>query len=316
MKLFSLILLCFGSSIHMEGQNLLPNHSFEDYTSCPSTLNQVDSVVSWYSLTQSPDYYNACSTIPQALVPNNLFGYQPAVSGTAYCGFWCYNPALNYREYIGSQLNTPLTIGTKYFVSFNINLAGALLDCVLGINKMGCKLSTVGFGYNNLVPNNNAQFYTDSIITDTLNWILIKGSFIADSSYQFIAFGNFFDDNHTDTAGLGLNTQNSYYFIDDVCLSSDSLSCIRTVSLEEISSSPLLNIFPNPFTAFFTISSKLKVREIKIFNDTGIEVYNSSSELLYQNNLMIKTQDWSNGIYLLQININGKIQTIKIIKEN
>ncbi|MEO5673182.1 MAG: hypothetical protein ABIQ74_00910 [Chitinophagales bacterium] len=126
MKILLLISFIF---FHMclQAQNLLPNASFEDHTSCPTMAGQVDSVTHWFQVTESPDYFNSCSPISSLSVPNNLFGYQLPVYGDAYCGMWCYNPSPNSREYIGTELDNPLVIGQQYFVSFNINLAGAPL---------------------------------------------------------------------------------------------------------------------------------------------------------------------------------------------
>jgi gliding motility-associated-like protein len=57
----------------------------------------------------------------------------------------------------------------------------------------------------------------------------VSGFFIADSAYQYIAIGNFFDDSNTDTSSVGSssNVQIGYYFIDDVWVSEvkDSTEC-------------------------------------------------------------------------------------------
>ncbi|MEP7170567.1 MAG: hypothetical protein ABI855_14450, partial [Bacteroidota bacterium] len=177
-KLFCLIVMFVACGV-CEGQNLVPNWSFENYTSCPTQLGQVDSVLDWFQVTQSPDYFNSCAVIGTS-VPNNGVGYQLPVSGNAYCGMICYYPN-SAREYIGTHLTSTLVVGQKYFVSFNLCLANNFY--LVGSNKFGCKFSKVPFIYNSVLPDNQASYYDDSIITDTLNWTFIKGSFIADSAY-------------------------------------------------------------------------------------------------------------------------------------
>ena len=67
-------------------------------------------------------------------------------------------------------------------------------------NKLGAKFSTVSYSYSNPIQINNfAHVYSDSVIKDTTSWTLIKGEFTADSAYQYISIGNFFDDINTDT---------------------------------------------------------------------------------------------------------------------
>jgi hypothetical protein len=64
------------------------------------------------------------------------------------------------------------------------------------------------------------QVYDTAIIKDTLNWVKIEGSFIANGSERFITIGNFFDGAHTDTLftlywGWGV-TYHGVYLFDDV----------------------------------------------------------------------------------------------------
>ena len=253
MKRILTLLTCLLLWSMIKGQNLVPNPSFEDYLHCPSTVGQVDSMINWYAVSQTPDYFNSCASSSTLVsVPYNFCGYQTAHYGGAYCGMFTYYPP-NYREYIGIQLSNTLLIGQNYFVSFYLSLSHYHH---MGTNKFGCKLSTVPFIYNNLVPNNNAVFYSDSIIRDTVNWVFIKGSFIADSTYNYIAFGNFFDDAHVDTlSGGGANSYHGYVLIDDVCLTTDSTLCIdNTVQISEIETDNELKAFPNPCHDIFTIS--------------------------------------------------------------
>ncbi len=204
-------------------QNLVPNPSFEDTVACPDWISQVERAAGWSQFRPTADYFNSCSnsvyTVPYSL------GYQCASTGNAYCGIWCYNSTLsNLREYIGRQLSTPLIIGQKYYITIRFNLSNGA-NCA--VNKQGVLFSTVEYNNSNWAPITNfAHIYSTTIISDTLNWTNISGSFIADSAYQYIIIGSFFDDNNVDT--FKINSSNnciSYYYIDDVCISADSLTC-------------------------------------------------------------------------------------------
>ena len=62
-------------------------------------------------------------------------------------------------------------------------------------NKFGILFSTVPYSKNNTPAINiTPQVISSQIITDTIDWINISGSFIADSTYNYIILGNFNDD--------------------------------------------------------------------------------------------------------------------------
>ena len=199
-KLCCVILLILNYR-NCDAQNLIPNPNFEDTIYCPTSANQVVALQHWLPLLESPDYFYrfGCGTLASTFsVPSNFCGYQNAFSGNGYVGMICYYASVSpeAREYIGTQLNSTLNIGQKYFISFNLSLSGGN-GFLTGTNKFGCKLSTIPFVIDGVTSNNQATFFTDSIITDTLNWVKIRGSFIADSAYDYIAFGNFFVDSLT-----------------------------------------------------------------------------------------------------------------------
>src|SRR5688500_10548560 len=93
------ILLLFTASMSAQGQNLVPNPSFEDTIACPDDFNQVTSACKdWRAYTfGSPDYYNKCGTWPMSL-PLSFSGFQQPVDGNAYIGFLTVSaPSFNWK---------------------------------------------------------------------------------------------------------------------------------------------------------------------------------------------------------------------------
>ncbi len=112
--------------------NLVPNPGFENYNTCPydSIPNLLNLTDYWLDFRESPNYFNSC--LPDSInglwdSPKNGWGYQLPQTGNGYAGLCTYgNPqaaADNFREWIGTELNSPLIIGTKYFISFYFVLA-------------------------------------------------------------------------------------------------------------------------------------------------------------------------------------------------
>jgi hypothetical protein len=297
-------------------QNLVPNPSFEGSFDCCATEN---STSSWTNYSESPDYFNSCniSWCPLFNSPSNSFGYQNPLTGNGYYGLITYLKGGNYREVIGTPLSTQLAIGTKYFVSMYASLAEDPNQIELigdASNKLGMLFSTTAYSSTSPTPINNfAHFYTDSIITDTANWTLISGSFIADSNYSYLAIGNFFDSTNTDTLNMNNTALGSYYYIDNICISTDSLTCNQPVGLNNADIKNLFfNSYPNPVSEKlnFVVDKKgfYKVFLIDVFGRIII-----SKELKFENDF-INVSQYPNGVYFIQLLDKNKIlKTNKLI---
>jgi len=293
-RLFFILLLlpffCFG-------QNLVNNPSFEDTVVCPTGVNEISNSDGWYSLIQSPDYYHTCAPWPVS-VPSNIAGQQNAATGNAYSGYWNYE-VFTGREMFGSKLPAALIIGQDYFVSFKVSLADNTTSVNCGTNKLGIIFSVDSVAYFNV---NFAHVYTDSIITDTENWTTVFGSFTADSAYKYMMIGNFFDNNNTDTVMISpFPLCRSYYYVDDICVSSDS-TCYVVTGIPGTIPKQAIRIFPNPTTGIFTVT-----------NSTGeIQVYDLFSRLLLRSNKeQIDMSNYPAGLYIWQVGT----QRGKLVKE-
>jgi len=291
--------------------NLVPNPSFEIYDTCPNTGGQLNYSVNWNIIYNSPDYYNSCAPVATASicsVPKNRFGYQIPDSGNAYAGVWSYATTIsNFREVLGAQLSSPLTIGQKYFIKFKLSLSLHYLSNS-GSNRTGLRFSNIQHSATNPPPINNvSHIYSNAIITDTLNWTTVFGSFIADSAYGFIEMGNFFDDANTNIQVMWPQGANeSYFFIDNVCVSSDSLFTLGWKT--EISDLDLL-LFPNPSTGKVHIQApNFEPEEIIVHNLYGIEI-----KTMKVNSITKDLEFEENGIYIVTLTNGRRKSTKKVI---
>ena len=225
------IILIATTHTKIYAQNLVPNPSFETYSTCPFDASQVPFATPWAnpSTLSSPDYMNACNSgncasVNQLDVPVNVFGTQTALTGNAYAGLVTYtDPAFllaNYREYIQVQLTSALIAGTTYNVQFYASCAEGPCDPTgLSSNKLGAYLSVTAPSSTNYLPlPYTPQVFSAGLINSTTTWTLISGTFVAAGGEQYITIGNFSND-ATTTVGNGPITAAkyaAYYFIDDV----------------------------------------------------------------------------------------------------
>ncbi|MBK9317610.1 MAG: T9SS type A sorting domain-containing protein [Bacteroidetes bacterium] len=293
--------------------NLVPNPGFENYVVCPVNLGETHKATGWSSYSTSPDFFHQCSTNPYLSPPYVQFGYQVPHNGIGYIGLATYhnNTSVitnNYREFCGAQLLSPLQIGTTYYLSF-YTVATEFGTGYL-TNNLGIRLFTNPYSIANPAPIDNfAHLKFDTIVTDSINWQRLSGSFIADSAYQYICLGNFYDSLHTDTVVFGFPNA-GYYFIDDICVTTDSLYNETWTGIQDNDIGEV-NIWPNPSQDFLNYKAHRKIEEIRIYDCIGKLVMH---ETVNSSEGRIDLEGLSNGIYFATF-INGRNSSIyKCIK--
>ena len=305
-KFIFILLLSLVANFSFAQVNLVPNPSFEDTLNCPDGMGAIEIATGWFNSGSSPDYFNSCANTgyPPYGVPYNFVGHQVAYDGNAYAGLalsFVYSP--NYREFIGTQLSQQLTIGIKYFVSASISLADSVdaypFTCVC--NNFGFRFSTIAYeaAQVNFAPVDNfSHVHSTSIISDTLNWTRISGSFIADSTYQYLTIGNFYDDTNTDTVECGYFQAIAYYYVDGICVSTDSLACMNSIGIN-IPHSGITVIYPNPTSGIISVDNLTGETDYTLVNNLGQIIANGK---INQLNNTIDLTSVSSGVYFLKIN--------------
>lgn len=290
--------------------NLVPNPSFEQYTVCPDGPSELNYANNWIiPTTGTPDYFNACwdstiSWISIMDVPQNFIGYQTAHHGSAYSGIYLYtDPSQIYREYIQIQLSLPLISGVKYYLHFVTSLADS---CRFATDDIGAYFS-IGqitrndfdaFNYVPQIKNNEGV-----VLSNKALWYDIYGVYTAVGNENYITIGNFLNNINTDTIRVLPNHPNlseyntAYYYIDNLCLSTDSNLCYSSISLKS-NELTFSNIYSN--------SDKIYFRNIE--PNSEITVYNIQGERILQETV--------SGSITLNPNLNTGIYFIKFQNKN
>ncbi len=127
---------------------------------------------------------------------------------------------------------------------------------------------------------------------------------------------NFLNLNFTHT-GLTLNNQTLYYVnakakngagLNSTITSSDGIIIVTPNNIYENSLNNI-SIFPNPANSKLTVilsNKNIKINDIKILNINGVEV-NYSKLILNKNSYAFDISNFTNGIYILELNINNSI---------
>jgi len=308
------ILLRVGGSI---GQNLVPNPSFEDTVACPFSLIQLYQAEGWTINVNSSDYFHTCASPYSHVTVPEAFGFQYPHTGNAYAGFsakrrdWYWG---ENREYLGRELSSQLIPGTRYYVSFYVNLNYLLC----GVNKIGMLFTNNFLGDTTILPapliNNFAQVYTDSIVSDTVSWTKISGSFVADSAYRYFMIGLFFDDSHIDSLFIpdSVYTEcSNYYYVDDVCVSANPLTCDVLLTSIEQPIKTQIRIYPSPATDNLTIENIKQETTFHLYDLLGKEVLTTK---LATGKNQIEIKNLTNGIYIYRIIGESKVGKVFIEK--
>lgn len=302
-------LICYVSLASLlYGQNLVPNPSFEDTLACPNSIYSMDQLVSWKRYGGSPDYYHSCASNTHSSAPSNFCGYQNAASGNAYVGIipWAKMEMTDFysdlREFVGTSMNSAMVIDQEYYISFKLNYSPNSINSGYAVNKIGIRFSNREFNYIGITPpvNNTAHFYTDEIITDTLQWTVISGSFIADSAYTHMALGNFFENSYIDSVAIDTNIFASYYYVDDVCVSPDPTFCSKYNGIHSnTKASSSIQVFPNPAENLIHIVNDRpdQKRWLKIIDISGKCCY---SDQLISKTTELSLSNFKPGLYFLE----------------
>jgi OmpA-OmpF porin, OOP family len=300
--------------------NYVPNPSFEVYDTCPyfsasSPYGGINYAIPWFqpcTQTNSSDYFNICALNSDFSVPQNVGGYQMAKSGTAYAGIAIRaSQNANYREYIEVELIDTLQGNHRYCLSFFVSIANnseIATDAIHAHLSNNAILQSDLFTVLNLgktISNTPGLF-----IQDSLNWVEIKGNFIANGGEKFLLIGNLEDDSLSQPVVVNFGILNAaYYYIDDVSLiNCDSLTSISEPDFQKI------RLHPNPAQDLLTIDVHAGTNQIAVYSMDGRKVFEFSKIYNSNQELTLDISAYSKGTYILKIINNDQLRTAKFLK--
>lgn len=321
---FALGCLLFVAALRCEAQgNLVPNHSFEERDTCLE-VNMAYPLgtgpLGWFSAGGTGDYFLSC--LPYGAfngVPLSSWAFQYPQDGENFVGVATYSQSNGYREYFMVELTEPLVQEQTYYASFYANATWGGTE---PNPQLWLASSHVGMlftmeprpwqsGQQLPAPGNVAHVYHPWIISDTVDWTLVSGSFVADSAYQYLMIGNHFDNTITDTLHFGNYPWNpaAHTLIDNVCVSPNPNGCPLALEVPE----PVLSgvvLFPNPAVGEVYMSG--------LSPGTWVAIHDAFGRLLWAGNAVARTwrmdvSMWARGAYVLRVEQGGKQRSLKFM---
>ncbi len=210
-----MLALLLSQSISLNAQNLLKNGSFELHDSCPNTFDQIRFARYWDAIDtnyvfadsaffsfsdQYPEYVNVCGAGAASVPINPNFHHYPR-TGNGMVQSAIFNDysltitsGIYWFNYFQGRLINRLTAGQSYCVTFyTLQEPGSQY----AINKIGAYLDDGSIDTTRTPAKVQSQYtpqvFDTSVISDTVNWTRIQGSFVANGAEKFITIGMFFD---------------------------------------------------------------------------------------------------------------------------
>ena len=205
--------------------NYVSNGSFEKLYDC--TTNSLLKAKHWMGIDSLCNVGYVLS-VCNGGVPSNPGTFQYPHSGQSYHWTILYY-IINtppQRSYSKNRLKSNLQMGKTYCVKFYVNITN---KSTYGMDGFG-----VYFGDNSIDTISNCtiplsyimpqvQNSQGNIITDTLNWVAITGTFTASGNEKFLLLGNFLANNAVDT--LMINPAGLPVIFTELTI--DDVSCIE-----------------------------------------------------------------------------------------
>lgn len=320
----SFILFALCSVGPCSAQNLVPNGSFEEYTECPPSFGYWANVVGWSSpFTQSADYYNACADGVVCSVPLNTAGYQYPAEGDAYMGIFTYATLIGgfYREVLATELTEPLQPGVPVYIAYKVS-PGGFGSNVNNSATWAAKGPGVNF-YTELPTDwpsylfpNSAAVEMAGVLSDTLVWTTITGTYVPDSAYQWLAITNFYENSLSQAELLDGTAESNaaYAFVDDVCVSLDPHFCANSTGLTmgPMTSTPLIH--------GTLVEGRLNVWADRDLRSSILRLYNAQGSLVWNGTWSTTAREFNEQLpllggafYLLTINNSqGHMQALRM----
>jgi Secretion system C-terminal sorting domain len=302
-----------GAIIQANSQNLVLNPSFEEYV--PDSVNggngngDIAKATHWVNVGPgTPDYFNSDHNSPLPRVPLNECGTQVAHLGQAYAGIYTFEVVQaipNVREYIRTQLSSPMQANQYYRISLFASLADSSnYAAIFGVNLSANPINTFN-GYLMTVP---SAMQLQTAIIDKQNWTELSWIYQAQGGEQYLTIGGFTPDTDLDTLIVGGDYPNAYYFIDDV-----SVTYASATSTDDLNSTTNFIIYPNPASEILTLQTngKIAAKDLIVTDEIGRKIV-ANWDIFGYNTYQLTIENWADGIYIIS---SPAAETHRFIKQ-
>lgn len=144
------------------------------------------------------------------------------------------------------------------------------------------------------------------------------GAFVSDSLYSHIYIGNFFDDtNVSKTQIKPAAIDQAYYFIDDVCVSTDSIFTANYIftNIHDQDRNNLFSVYPNPINDKLILENPLYGSDDYEFSITNLDGGLILDEKVFlEKKKTVDLKFLNPGIYFLTIKSLKQTKKYKLIK--
>lgn len=309
---FILALLFFTNNKITAQSNLVIDGSFEELKNPvgdSDCINFYDLTKWWIPNNNYTRYYSSKSKENICSPLNNQIYYQKPKEGFGFIGIFTVqegHPDIA-RSYVQGKLTEPMVKDKSYEVKFYVTLANRL---GMSVSTIGALLTTSAISFTNrcdLVPQVESNWH----LTDTLNWMEIKGEFTAQGGEQYITIGNFRTDAESDTLRVETGIISSvmrtgFYTLDDV-----SVICLDcTVGINEQVQNK--NVVYNSSTNTLNVSER---GNLVIYNMQGAKV--KELKINGQAFVSFSADDLGGaGVYIWQLQTEKEVQRGKFASSN
>jgi len=214
------------TSMAQEGENLVPNGSFESTDGKAKKLSMIESATGWTSPTGARADLYVPGKVAEINVPENIYGKEDAREGTNYAGIVAFSYGNKIpRTYLTAKLAAPLKKGMKYCVKFYVSLAEA---SKYASNNIGVNFAKKPFATEDKATIKDVAHVLSSEndtkrVNQTYAWYQVCNVYEAEGGEKFITIGNFFADDQTKSENnkKPKDMKNdqiiaAYYYLDDV----------------------------------------------------------------------------------------------------
>lgn len=236
-KRFTLAVLAVAMSVGSASAQV-DNGDFSNAVKAPRTFNQINLANGWSNANGgTADFFHSnakkCSDMGTA---ENQLGGQAAFKGDGYAGIITYQNDKSssfsmsemamvetegygkYAEYIATKLNTSLTAGKTYRVTYYVSLAE---NSGYAVSGFGASLTSEAFNQkSNAYIMATPQVLSSDVADSKTEWTKISGTFEATGNEKFLTIGVFNAPASSKAVGggNGVNGIRAYYFVDGVSI--------------------------------------------------------------------------------------------------